>query len=343
MSIDLIDQLDVYGVWLEERCGTVLRPHPMNADSVNERGDVTNVEVTSSESGANRRRWMLSAAVTVLLVSAVAALWSHRSEPTASGALPVDPPGALFVLPAPADGLVLSDGAVWGGVPDPGQAVVHALVVGRPDGDGFVDLVVIADPSERPAPPFVESWTEIDTPAGSVSLSSGGTPYPLAMQQRGDRWVSLTTANEQTIADLLQAVTLTATGIRFEPIDGFVEVGTFAEAPAVEHSAEYTATLPNSGKRVIVSTTTASSPLLMAWGADRIAPVTINGHDGWLLSTQSNGSATSGVAWQATKNRIVGVSGDATDDELADLARRLYVVDEETWTRSLPGSTRQVP
>ena len=243
---------------------------------------------------------MLSAAVFALVASAVAAFWSHRSESTAPAALPADPPGALFVLPAPADGLALSDGAIWGGVSDPAQAgVVHALVVGRPDGDGFTDIVFIADPFERPAPPFVESWTEIDTPVGSVSLSSGGTLYPFAMQQRGNRWVSLTTANEQTIADLLQAITLTAGGIDFEPVDGFVEVETFAEAPAVEHSAEYTVTLPDSSKRDDVSTTTASSPLFVATRADRIsAPVTINGHNGWLVLTQSNGSATSGVVWQ---------------------------------------------
>jgi hypothetical protein len=345
MSTDLINQLDAYGIWLEDRCATALRPQPLTVEPVDdtETRDAAEVEVTSRATVSSGRRLMLSAAVVVLISTAVVAFWSLRSAPTAPAALPADPSGALFVLPPSGDGLVLSDAAIWAGTPDPAQTgVVHGMVVGRPDGDGFVDIVGIGDSLDRPGPPFVDSWAEIDTPDGPVSVSTGGPP--MAMQQRGNRWIRLTNVvDEQTIAELLRAITLTAEGIGFEPVGGFVEVDTFIHVPRVEYSTEYTVSLPDGGVTVTVSTAMASSPLLVALLAEQIEPVTINGRDGWLVSTKSDGESMHGVVWQATPNRIVGVSGDATDEQLVDLAQRLQIVDEDTWTTALPGYSRQDP
>jgi hypothetical protein len=344
MSTDLINQLDVYGIWLEEHCATVLRPQPPTGEP--HKGteiDVTDVEVTSRSMDSNGRRLIMAAAVVVLVATAVVALWSHRSTPTAPAELPADPSGALFVLPPTGDGLILTDAAIWAGTPDPAQTgVVHAIVVGRRDGDGFVDIVGISDSFDRPGPPSVDSWAEIDTPAGTVSVSTGGPP--LAMQQRGDRWIRLTNVvDAQTIAELLQAIILTSDGIGFESVDGFVEVGTFTDVPALDHSTEYTAALPDDSARFTVSTATASSPLFVALLAEQIEPTTINGHVGWLVSSKSDGGSAHAVVWQATPNRIVGVSGNATDEHLVDLAQRLQIVDEDTWTKALPGYTRQGP
>ena len=47
--------------------------------------------------------------------------------------------------------------------------------------------------------------------------------------------------------------------------------------------------------------------------------------------------------WQASENRIIGVSGNATDDQLYEIAQRLVIVEETRWTQSLPGYTRQGP
>ena len=346
MSTDLINQLDAYGIWLEERCATVLRPQPATGEPDNdaETRDVTEVEVevTSRSTVSNGRRLMLSAAVVVLVSIAAVALWSQRSRPTGPSGLPSDPPGSLFVLPPSGDGLVLSDASIFAGTPVAQTGVVHAMVVGRPDGDGFAGIVGITDQFDRPGPPSADSWTDIDTPAGTVLVSTGG--LPMAIQQRGSRWISLTnTADEHTIAELFQAITLDSGGIGFEPVDGFVQVGTFTGAPTPGQSTAYTAALPDGSATFTVSTATASSPLAAALLAEHLDPITINGHDGWLVSTKSDGGAMHSVVWQATPNRIAGVSGDATDDQLVDLAKRLQLVDEDAWTKALPGYTREGP
>lgn len=348
MSTELIDQLDAYGIWLEEHCATVLRSPSAGwaPDHDTEIGDIAEVEVEvrSRSSASSGRRLMLAATVVVLVGTAVVALWSHRSTSTAPSGLPADPNGALFVLPPTADGMALSDGVLWEVAPDSVPTnVVNAMIVGRPDGDCFVDIIGITDTADRPGPPSTDSWTEIDTAAGTALVSAGATP--MAIQQRGDRWIRVTSAaDERTIGELLQAITLTAEGIAFEPVDGFLEVGASTGASVPAPNNMYTAALTDGTVPFTVSTATAASPLFAAlFATERVEPVTINGRDGWLVFTKSDGGSSHAVAWQATPNRIVGVSGNATDQQLVDLAQRLQMVDEETWTKALPGYSRESP
>jgi hypothetical protein len=282
---------------------------------------------------------MLAAAAVVLIGTAVVALWLHRSTSTEPAELPADPNGALFVLPPTADGMALSDGVIWAVAPGSKSSnVVNAMIVGRPDGDGFVDIIGITDTADRPGGASANSLTEMDTAAGKALVSPGAN---LAIQQRGDRWIRLTNAgDEPTVGELLQAITLTADGIAFEPVDGFVEVGVSTGELAPTPNTMYTAARTDSTATFTVSTATASSPLFAALlAAERVELVTINGHNGWLVSTRSDG----GSSHSLTPKRIVGVSGNATDEQLVDLARRLQIVDEATWTTALPAYTRETP
>lgn len=344
MSTDLIDQLDAYGLWLEAHCAAVLRsPAPALApDNDIEIRDVAESEVQSHSSGPTGRRLMLAAAVVVLVATAAVALWSHRSTPTGPAGLPADPNGALFVLPT-GDDLVLSDGTLWAVAPGSVlTGVVNAMIVGRPDGDGFVGIVGITESADRPSSP-PDSWTEIHTAAGTALVNTGALPR-ITIQQRGDRWIRLTNvADEPTIGELLQSITLTADGISFEPVDGFVEVDTFTGNPSTQPNTVFSAALADSTATFTVSTGTASSPLFAALLAEGLDPVTINGRDGWLVSMKSDGGSLHALAWQVTPNRIVGVSGNATDQQLVDFAQRLQIVDEAAWTRALPGYTRESP
>ncbi len=343
MSTDLINQLDAYGIWLEEHCATVLRPHPATGEPDLDAGTrgLTEVEVAPRSTASTGRRLLLAAAVLVLVSIAAVALWSRRSTETGPADLPADPPGALFVLPPSGDGLVLSDASIFAGPPAQSQAgAVHGVVVGRPDGDGFADIIGITDPFDRPGPPSTDAWTEIDTPVGTALVSTGG--LRMAIQQRGDRWVGLANAvDAPTIAELLQAITLDSSGISFEPVDGFVQVGTFTVASTPGQSTMFTATLADGSATYTVSTAAASSPLAAALLSEHLDPVTINGHDGWVVSTKSDGGPTHAVVWQATLNRIVGVSGVGTDEQLVDLAQHLELVDEDAWTKALPGYTSE--
>jgi hypothetical protein len=345
MSTELIDQLDAYGVWLEEHCATVLRS-PSDAASPDddaEAGDVAEVEVRSRSSVSSGRRLMLAAAVVVLIATAVVALWLHRSTSTEPAELPADPNGALFVLPPTADGMALSDGVLWAVAPDSVPTnVVNTMIVGRPDGDGFVNIIGITDTADRPGGASADSLTEIDTAAGKALVSAGAN---IAIQQRGDRWIRLTNAgDEPTIGELLQGITLAAKGIVFEPVDRFVEIDAATGQSAPQPNTMFSAALTDGTATFTVSTATAASPLFAALLAtERVEPVTINGHNGWLVSTRSDGGSSHSLTWQATPNRIVGVSGNATDEQLVDLARRLQIVDEATWTRALPGYTREAP
>ena len=341
MSTDLIDQLDAYGHWLEQHCAAVLRPHSASRAAAPEIEirDEAEGEATSRSSASSGHRLMLAAAVVVLVATAAVALWSHRSTSKGPAGLPADPNGALFVLPI-GDGLVLSDGTMWAVAPDSVQtSVVNAMVVGRPDGEAFVGIVGITDSADRPESPPADAWTEIDTAAGTALVSGGA--LPMAIQQRGDRWIRLTNViDEPTIAALLQAITLTADGIAFESVDGFVEIDAFAGNPAVLPNTLYSAASSVGTATFTVSTATASSPLFAALLAERLDPVVINGRDGWLVSTKSDGGSRHALAWQATPNRIAGVSGNATDQQLVDLAQRLQIVDEAAWTKALPGFSR---
>ena len=345
MSTELIDQLDAYGKWLEEHCATVLRS-PFAAavsDHDTEIGDIAEVEVGSRPSVSSGRRLMLAAAILVLVGTAVVALWLHRSTSTEPADLPADPSGALFVLPPTADGMALSDGVIWAVAPDSTSTnVVNAMIVGRRDGDGFVDIIGITDTADRPGGAPADSSTEIDTAAGKALVTAGAN---FAVQQRGDRWIRLTNAgDEPTIGELLQAITLTSDGIAFEPVDGFVEIDASTGKPAPAPNTVYTAAFTDGTATFTVSTATASSPLFAALlAAQRVEQVTINGRDGWLVVTKSDGGSSHAVNWQATPNRIVGVSGNATDEQLVDLAQRLQIVDEATWTRALPAYTREGP
>ena len=345
MSTELIDQLDAYGKWLEEHCATVLRsPFAAAAsDHDTEIGDIAEVEVGSRPSVSSGRRLMLAAAIVVLVGTAVVALWLHRSSSTEPADLPPDPNGALFVLPPTADGMALSDGVISAVAPDSTSTnVVNAMIVGRCDGDGFVDIIGITDTADRPEGALADSLTEIDTASGKTLVTAGAN---FAFQQRGDRWIRLTNAGDQpTIGELLQAITLTVDGIAFEPVDGFVEVEASTGSPLPVPNTMYTAARTDGTATFTVSTATASSPLFAALlAAERVQLVTINGHHGWLVSTRSDGASSHSLTWQATPNRIVGVSGNATDEQLVDLARRLQIVDEATWTRALPAYTREAP
>ena len=345
MSTELIDQLDAYGKWLEEHCATVLRS-PFAAavsDHDTEIGDIAEVEVGSRPSVSSGRRLMLAAAIVVLVGTAVVALWLHRSTSTEPADLPADPSGALFVLPPTTDGMALSNGVIWAVAPDSTSTnVVNAMIVGRRDGDGFVDIIGITDTADRPGGAPADSSTEIDTAAGKALVTAGAN---FAVQQRGDRWIRLTNAgDEPTIGELLQAITLTSDGIAFEPVDGFVEIDASTGKPAPAPNTVYTAAFTDGTATFTVSTATASSPLFAALlAAQRVEQVTINGRDGWLVVTKSDGGSSHAVNWQATPNRIVGVSGNATDEQLVDLAQRLQIVDEATWTRALPAYTREGP
>ncbi|MDP9465587.1 MAG: hypothetical protein M3P52_13265 [Actinomycetota bacterium] len=362
MSTELIDQLDAYGKWLEEHCATVLRS-PFAAavsDHDTEIGDIAEVEVGSRPSVSSGRRLMLAAAIVVLVGTAVVALWLHRSTSTEPADLPADPSGALFVLPPTTDGMALSNGVIWAVAPDSTSTnVVNAMIVGRRDGDGFVDIIGITDTADRPGGAPADSSTEIDTAAGKALVTAGAN---FAVQQRGDRWIQLTNVgDEPTIRELLQAITLTSDGIAFEPVDGFVEIDASTGKPAPAPNTTYTAAFTDGTATFTVSTTTASSPLFApilttnltgvpqpfhgfaVLAPQRVEQVTINGRDGWLVVTKSDGGSSRAVNWQATPNRIVGVSGNATDEQLVDLAQRLQIVDEATWTRALPAYTRLGP
>ncbi|MCP3857422.1 MAG: hypothetical protein GY698_22260, partial [Actinomycetia bacterium] len=47
-----------------------------------------------------------------------------------------------------------------------------------------------------------------------------------------------------------------------------------------------------------------------------------------------------GVAWRATPNRMVFVSGHAPLEQITAIAETLNIVNEAAWQEALPGHTR---
>lgn len=335
MSRDLANELDRYGEWIEQRCSVQLRRHEIVQTNPTDTGSARPVQVVvlPATDGRQIRHVAVFAAAVLLLGAISVGLWSLRRADVQPSALPEDPSGALFLLPASTDGMTLTRGRSWTTQrgSDYPLAQVNVVWVGRPDGDGFVDIVSISDPVERPTLGLAP-WTRIDTVAGPEFKSSNGR-YAWFAQRTGDRWITLAgSPTDEDASALLAATSRSAVGVEFVAVDGFVEIGRFTDVAGMFHSTEYVVA-QEGAPTLTVSTTTSISPFL-GLPPSRLERATVQGHPGWKVTGTLSGA--NGIIWQVTPHRIATVSGQqASDHALHALAEALEMVDESTWLAAL--------
>ena len=354
MPADDENQLETDGRWLEHQCATPLRPrnvlgseHPTGAGDERAVPDMERVGV--GERRPRRRMLLTAAAAGVLVVAGVVGLVAVTREPAVptvplnDSVAVVDPPGALFVLPAPVDDYQLANGNVSPSRPDPEAPPEtfepNGLLVGVADANGYSALRSVsisqASPTER------GDWTQVNTPTGPAFTTS--EPFVAVAQQRNRAWLLITTlGDEQSALELLDFVTVDDTGdiVVDAQAAGLVVIDEYLPpTDAADDRTFFEATTPD-GKRITVETATSATPLFPAASvADRIEPTQIDGAKAWIATRIDSDGEWNGLVWNATPNRVVAVSGLASIAEIRRLAERLETVEQTTWQRALPGAT----
>jgi hypothetical protein len=287
------------------------------------------------------------------------ATWEAAFPDFADGRLAAsseDPAGPLYVLSAEASRWTLVNG--WRGSSEPstdGPRPIRLVIVGRPDGEGFVDPIplrlsepsdVVPDVPVLDAPvvdadgvrvPAETEWSSRTLDSGEVLVAEGETVIAMAAQHNGrwlqaqverDREAALVEVFEHVVVEDDETVHLRA-GSGLEVVD---DVRIEAAAPQVDTYAE----VEGARVHVVVETATAASPLGAAGTADRVVPLSGNV---WSFSRDDVEATSNAIGWQAAPNRAVFVSGELPVEELRAIAESLEIVDEATWESAFPDAS----
>lgn len=358
---------------LEDRIRTSLRDYATSVQPSSPRDDaeaVLDQTVTALHSsprrddGRGRRggRVVMAAAAAALIVTGAAAFvrvapWgaeraaqSERASQVGT-ALPPDPPGPLYVLPADLDDVVLGSADRWMWQLSSDVATFDVLA-GRPDGSGFVDLVGISVAPWSPmsmADP-AEDWTTIETADGTVHVQP--SPFFGVVRRQGDLWITVSPRHADLRTEpssdaidaavaVLDAVQLDADGWpTLSEASGLAVIDRYEMPSSAGFTTYYEATTDS--VRYVVETGSGGLGLA-ARVADRIEPIEIGGLEAWVLQEHGPNLRPTGLVWRATPNRIasVDVSTDAPTDidpeELLTFAEQLVAVSEAEWEAAFSG------
>lgn len=333
---DIKEHLGEYGAWLQRSSGLELSP------SVEAEGST---EPITAPKPRRVRRVALIAAATAAAFVAVAAAVTLRDEPTGFvvAAAGQDPPGPLYVLPAPLSPDTVHNAQVAeAGGPDP-RFGTEIIVVGVPSGTGaYTDLATIWVDAARPG---------IEVDAAPLELASGPAElwddlFTIVVQDREGTTI-LVMADRGRVdyaSTIVDSLTIDSAGSASVATDGEFEV---IEAATFEDGASPTSTyldvassVTTDGGSITVETATSPSPLLGAGAlGGRLSATRIQGVEGWVIARSDADGEWNGLAWQATPGRIIAVSGHAPLDAIQAVAESLVIVGEDEWKTALPNHT----
>ncbi len=350
---DLIAQLDTYGAWLEQSTNLTLRPtvEPIGLVEHPPTPAPTPLHAPAAPRSARPARRLVAAAAAMALlgIGAVGATALIRDSSTGSilVAAPADPPGPLYVLPALEAGLEVAHGNVTELELPADQIPTHRIVVGTRSGDTYQHLATITvgvGPHElRPG----QDWEPIELDNGPA-LAVDGFLTSVAQQQNGT-WVKVITGPDRLpyATALIQAVTIDTDDRLQLTSDAPAQLLQAINPPPTGTyvTTFYEIATGNSTNSIVVETATATEPLSIAtsFGEDlTVAP--IRDTIGWQMTRHDADGEWNAVAWRATPNRMIFVSGHAPLHEITAIAETLNIIDEATWQQALPDHTLdQIP
>ncbi|MDY7101033.1 MAG: hypothetical protein S0880_07580 [Actinomycetota bacterium] len=366
---DLAAQLAAYGRWLEsENDLELISPSTAGSSTlVDLRGtaaDASDADVTEMNGiveRSSRRTWALVAAVVVLVVGSIGYGFAQRGgegdEDVVAG--PSDERAEPVYL-LPAEGTA-GDGAGAGeprnayrGTPGPLPVEEpldeRGLVIGRPDGDGYTDVVSvtvsepsdvvplapIAEGAEDPADEVRAEWTTEELGSGEVLVATGTSGMFTTMAaQRNGRWLeaSVSVDRSSLLDEVFEDLTVDEdgaaelTGSDLEVVDDF-GLDFFPSLVVVE--SNFT--------RAFINTWTPVPTLLLMVDSSTtgIEPRTVDGADGWALRREGGFDV---LVWEVAPDTMASVASTVSDDDLVEIAESLEIVDAATWEAAFPELT----
>lgn len=263
-------------------------------------------------------------AIVVLAVVVVVA-WIVRDE---SGT-----DDALFVLPVAGGDWSVSNAVVTGPAPDSDAAGIDerfsagGTLYGVADPDGYDGLRSMTRYDESPLPGA--EWEPVETPWGDAYRRvDDSMTYALEQYsyQGGGGWIVASSPD-----DLLHAYDVLGN----DTFD-LVQIAYFVplETPLIP-TTSFALTSPD-GSTFRVETA-AGSPLFdVAYFAERVKPVDVNGTAGWVVTDESEDLTDTIVTWAPESGRTISVRSSAPPAEVLDVARRLQPVSADEWTSMFP-------
>ncbi len=343
---ELVDQLGCYGRWLASRPGLDLA---IGGDAMTALGagrSVVEIEVDEIDeidephrpaaSGHARRRHRRLAAAGLALAgigstALATTMGADQAAAPASYASPVDPPGALFVLPS--DATTAANGSV-------SQIALqsHAgTVVGTVDGDGYRDPVSVVVTDHRPDP-AAGDWRTVELATGPALVDDSAEWYVGARQQRGERWllVAEDANGSPRVPDVLDQLRLDEHGdVQPRAGSALTVIGRYRSDLTGTGESTYLEV----GDGIVVETWPASDALDGPIGlADTIEPMVVGGVLGWRLTRDDSDGAWNAVTWMGAPHRVIGVSGHAPLAMVLAVADDLVGASEATWRAAVDPS-----
>ncbi len=332
---ELIDQLGRYGAWLEDDQGFDVRPPTgSSAESPGQPEDPDEGSIVELVARRPDRGLMIPIAAALLLVGLIGAgVFMARGGGGATVSLAADPPGPLFVLPEDGAGYSLRSASVETVAEPP--SFEELVILGRRDGGRVVDVMSVSVASDRPQTQF-DDWVEVETAVGVAERSASDELWTF-VTRRTDRWWVTVTSGPGRVDEavrILEQVAVTS--------DGMIEIGPDLSDRLIERIApvdtsELFATYavvdtPTHEDGIVIETGDATSPLLgAALLQGELIETAVQGLPGWRLTAGTGEGQWNALAWSASPNRIVAVSGTVSVEELTAVAESLRQVDEETW------------
>ena len=348
MSVELEQQLETYGRWIEHTHSATLRPTtPPPRPVVREAADAQLAEARAADRPTKQRRVVMAAAVVLVIAGVVGAAIAGRPDPPPQFfSAQNDPPGPLYLLPGGSDVVMGSGSAAMLTGVRPGQPS-YGATVGRAANGGFEDLATVS------------TFNDFDTGRGWVEGDHGGFPtwtsehgfLTMVAQDRGAWWVLVQSGPDRSSAvfEVLDDVVVASTGeISLGPESSrqIVDSVWLGDAQSDTVFAQWTATIPGPlDTQIAVETYSWPDGLGLVGGRfDRVEPTTINGVRAWRafgtieapVSEAGEDALHSTVLWNFSPHRMVVVGGQTDIDTIEAFAATLRQVTAEEWGAAVP-------
>ncbi len=318
-------------------------------------------EVTS---GPSRLRVRSLALLGVLLAAGVGVLglvrsaWSDQEVVTAGADAASlraladyapDPPGSLFVLPDPEMGFVISNADSWPGAPLLEEAeLTGGATFAVFDGETYRDSLTVSTGRgnlsgfEKGSLSGFETelYEEVQAPGGVALLGlldATNSPIVDVLQQRDGHWIGLSSAvlsSDQLIGLLADAVVDSDGTIRVSNPFGLTLMESYVWDPAAGGSGGNSFNFGSASDGSLFTIETASAPSVTpgaSWVGGVWRPEVRQGRFAWVVEGGLGDQGPNTVAWQATPNWVVLLSGFVPVEEIWEVMLGIDIADEETW------------
>jgi hypothetical protein len=359
-DLRVLDQLDQYGTWLEQRSGTQLTPTAMaepkaELSSDTASGPTIQLGQTVDLRPVRGRLWLGAAAAVAVLAIGFAALRptdSPTSEGVTAGSLvpddaiivnPIVPDSGepVFVLPPADDGYELVNGSISAVTGLDQRESRLTTLIGWVEGELYTKLISISVTEAAPTPS--DQWTPVETAAGPALHNIMGPISNIAFEW-DDVWIVLSGAVDESDLTLVQMREISAVnsdGTIVLNADSGYEIVEQPELPAGFSgvSTYYEARRGANGPYLIIETATGvgNFPAVASSFGGELSRIQVQGRPGWRLDTRGVADEPDSyvVVWQLSPTEMVAVFGGTTFAQVLSLAESLIVVDQQTWKDAL--------